>query len=255
MDKAMINKYCERIGVDATGRQADIGLLRELQYRHVLSVPYENLDIIRNIPLSLKEDDLYEKIVLKHRGGYCFELNALFSALLLGLGYEVKSYFARFLRGEKELPMRRHRVLRVECEDGVYICDVGIGQIAPRYPLKLETGLLQEQNGETYRFEYDEKLGYVLWELYKGEWRRYFSFFPEEQIEIDFLQPSFFCEKHPDSVFNKTAIVAIKTEKGRKSINDREYKEFIGEEPILIKSDLSDGELSEILRTEFGISF
>ena len=255
MENNWLEGYCERIGVELKNQKAGILFLRELQSKHVMTVPYENLDIIRAIPLSLEKEALYDKIVLRHRGGYCFELNALFSALLEGLGYGVKSYFARFLRGESELPMRRHRVLCVECEGESYICDVGIGQIAPRFPLKLEMGLVQEQNGETYRFEYDEKLGYVLWELYKGEWRRYFSFFPEEQIEIDFLQPSFFCEKHPDSVFNKTAIVAIKTEKGRKSINDREYKEFIGEEPVLIKSDLSDGELSEILRTEFGISF
>lgn len=253
MEKAWLKEYCNRIGIEEWERKADSEFLKELQSKHVLNVPYENLDIIRQIPLSLECEDLYNKIVLRHRGGYCFELNALFSELLRGLGYEVKSYFARFLRGEKELPMRRHRVLKVECEDGVYICDVGIGQIAPRFPLKLELGLSQEQNGETYRFEYDERLGYVLWELYKGEWRKYFSFFPEEQIELDFLQPSFFCEKHPASVFNKTAIVAIKTEKGRKSINDREYKEFIGEEPVLIKSDLSDGELSQILKDEFGI--
>ena len=227
--------------------------LRELQYRHVLSVPYENLDIVNGIPISLKIDDLYQKIVVRHRGGYCFELNALFAELLKQIGFDVTSYFARYLRGESEIPMRRHRVLKVKCADGVYICDVGIGQVAPRYPLKLEENFIQEQFGEKYQFQKDAQLGWVLYEWKNGEWAKYFSFFEEEQLEIDFVQPSFYCEKHPDSVFNKTYIVAVKTPIGRKSLNDREYKEFENGELTVLKEHLDDVTLNDILKTEFSI--
>ena len=102
--------------------------------------PYENLDIIRGIPLSLDVDDLYKKVVEEGKGGFCFELNGLFAWLLRELGYGVTEYAARYLRGEKEIPMRRHRVMKVVALDGVWCCDVGIGEVCPRYPVRLIEG-------------------------------------------------------------------------------------------------------------------
>ena len=74
--------------------------LAAIQEAHLKAVPYENLDIRYGIPLSLVIPDLYHKIVIKRRGGYCFELNALFRWLLLELGFPVTNYMARFLRDE-----------------------------------------------------------------------------------------------------------------------------------------------------------
>ena len=103
-----------------------------------------------------QEDDLFEKIVTRNRGGFCFELNGSFGWLLRELGYEVTDYFARYLRGESSIPMRWHRVLKVLATDGVYLADVGIGEICPREPLKLEEGMVQEQLGESYRLEKED---------------------------------------------------------------------------------------------------
>ena len=67
--------------------------LREVQYHHVTTVPYENLDILDGRPLSLRPEDLFDKIVTRHRGGYCFEVNGALSALLKELGFPVTNYF------------------------------------------------------------------------------------------------------------------------------------------------------------------
>ena len=69
--------------------------LKALQYAHVTTVPYENLDILRGKALSMKWDDLYDKIVTRHMGGYCFELNGALSYLLKSLGFEVENYFGQ----------------------------------------------------------------------------------------------------------------------------------------------------------------
>ena len=229
--------------------------LRKVMYQHVLSVPYENLDILDRRPLSLEIPDLYDKIVLRHRGGYCFEVNALLAAFLTEQGFKVTSYFARYLRGETSIPVRRHRVLAVETEEGTYVCDVGIGQTAPRFPLLLKEGLVQPQGRETYKFEKDPQLGWVLWEIYHGEWRMYFSFTEDAALDIDFIQPSFYCEMHPASPFNKTVMAAIKTPEGRKAINDREYKEFRGEELIAIEENCSDERITALLAEHFGVNW
>lgn len=246
--------YFRRIGLPSdTFVTPSETLLRRLQYHHVISVPYENLDILAGRPLAFDIPALYDKIVCRRRGGYCFEVNALFGALLAALGFSVKSYFARYLRGESDIPARRHRVLVAEAEEGAFVCDVGIGEVAPRFPLLLREGVIQEQGSERYRFERDASLGWVLWELYKGEWRRYFSFTEDVAREVDFIQPSFYCEKHPDSPFNKWLMVAIKTANGRKTIDGRVYKEFRDGALVTLEEGCSDARLSALLSEQFGI--
>ena len=101
-------------------------LASDVQYAMATHVPYENLDILRGIPLSLDYGDLYDKIVVRHRGGYCFELNGFLGEVLRSLGFKVSELMARYLRGEVEIPMRRHRVVIAEAADGSrWICDAG----------------------------------------------------------------------------------------------------------------------------------
>lgn len=251
-----IKKYFKRIGLSKdTEISYTYDFLKNIQFCHVMSVPYENLDILDGKPLSLNAEDVYDKVVNRRRGGYCFELNCLLSALLKELGFEVESYLARFWRNETSIPVRRHRIIAVQCEQDTYICDVGMGQSAPRYPLKLEEGTLQKQFGETYKFEKDDFHGWVLYDLHKGEWRRFYSFTEDRQLDVDFIAPSFYCEMHPKSLFNKSVMVAIKTKEGRKTISDREYKEFKGDNPILIESNLNDERRKELLLKEFGIDW
>ncbi len=247
--------FFERIGISPdTKIEKNDEFLRLVQYNSVLNIAYENLDILDKKPLSLDAQSLFEKIVLNKRGGYCFEVNALLSWFFKENGFEVTDYFARFLRGEKEIPMRRHRILTVKCDDGVYFCDIGIGQIAPRYPVKLEEGIVQEQFGESYKFEKDER-GYVLYDLYKGTWREFISFTEDIAYEIDFVQPSFYCEAHPDSVFNKAPMLAIKTPEGRKTIDGRTYKVFMGDTLSHIEEGISYERFCELLSYDFKINY
>ena len=249
-----IKKYLARIGIsECEEMNVNLDLLKTLQTAHITSVPYENLDIIYGKAISLDEEDIYDKIVTRHRGGYCFELNALYEKLLLGLGFQVESFFARFLRGQTEIPVRRHRVLVVTLGAERYMADVGIGSPSPRAPLLLKSGITQECFGECYRFEREEFLGWVLYEMRDGKWQRYLSFTEEKQLDIDFIQPSFYCEKHPASIFNRQIMVAIKTPTGRKTIDGDVFKIFEGAELVYIKEKLEKSELEEILSAEFGI--
>lgn len=250
MDK--IKAFFSRIGMDEnTLVHMNPVFLGRVQTACVTHIAYENLDILSGKPLSLDADALFEKIVLNGRGGYCFELNGLLAYMLGEMGFSVSERFARFLRGEKEIPMRRHRVTVVTLEDGDYFMDIGVGQIAPRLPIKMEEHLVQTQNGETYRFERDARHGWVLWELYHGVWREYLAIPDEIAYPIDFVQPSFFCEKHPGSVFNKQYMIAIKTENGRKTVDGSTFKVFEGETLKEIRENLTESEITEILKNEF----
>ncbi len=254
MNTEKVKKYLNRIGLEMPEEiRPTAELLKSLHYAHCTTVPYENLDIIRHIPLSLDTDDLFEKVVENGKGGYCFELNGLFGWLLRELGYQVEEKASRYLRGEKEIPMRRHRVLKVTADDGsVWCCDVGIGEVCPRYPVKMEEGLEQPQFDECYRFEKDEFLGWVLRDRYKGEWRDFYSFTEEPQLTQDFIALSFYCEKHPDSPFIHEEMFSLKTGTGRITLDGHTFKEFNNGE-VKVK-ECSDAEMPWAYQ-QFGLSY
>lgn len=247
-----VQQFLKRIGLDPEIKTAHSAtFLGQVQSHAVRHIAYENLDILAGKPLDLSPEALFDKIVTRGRGGYCFETNGLLADMLRQMGFSVTERFARFLRGETGVPMRRHRLAVVRLPDGEYMCDIGIGQMAPRFPLKIEEGLVQEQNGETYRFCRSEKHGWVLQEIYHGAWRDYLSFSDNEAFPIDFVQPSYFCETHSDSVFNKWPKLAIKTARGRCTVDDRVYKEFCGEALVHIEEDISSERMAQLCREVF----
>ena len=126
-----VKAYLARIGLSE-----ELPLMAETLTRivsaHYQTVPYENLFILSGTPLDLSPEALFQKIVLEHRGGFCFELNAALGELLEGLGFSVTHLAARFLRGEPEgIPMRRHHILLVHLPEGDYLCDAGIMRQVP----------------------------------------------------------------------------------------------------------------------------
>jgi N-hydroxyarylamine O-acetyltransferase len=250
-----VEKYLERIGVSISEcGEPSLGLLKRLQLAHILTVPYENVDIIKNIPLSLDEDALFDKIVNKRRGGLCFELNTLFDKLLTNLGFKTVSHFPRFWRGETGVPIPRHRVIIVDISGEKYIVDVGIGSAAPRIPLLLREGVSQEAYGEEYMLQRDPEYGFMLYEKKAGEWQKYFSFTEERFTDADFVPTLFYCEKHPDSKFNKALMASLKTPEGRISIDGNTFKTFVGADLKVLEEGLSHSEICRLLREKFGMT-
>jgi len=247
-----MKEYLQRIGF-GNEPKPDYNTLYELQYRHFLSVPYENLDILRNVPLSLDTKDLYEKIAIRKRGGYCFELNTIFNWLLREIGFKTKSYFARFLLDEPEIPMRRHRIISVEIDGDSYLTDVGVGTITPERPLKIIEDEETEIRGLVYKFNKDPFLGWVVNVKKNGEWKQLYSFTVDEQLEIDFVQPNFYCQYSPDSIFNKKNIVARRTETGKNTIDGNIFKILDLGGGVTMQKECTETEIPEILQKYFGI--
>lgn len=250
--KPEVRNYLERIGFSGP-LDGSAETLAALQHSHLHTVPYENLDILRGRPISLEWADLYDKIVVRRRGGYCFELNALFGWLLRELGYAVTDYFARFWRDEPNPPpKRRHQVLKVEAEGAAYLCDVGVGGIVPREPIRLVERGEHRQGAECYRLERDPDFGWLLCELKRGEWNRIYSFTEEPQLPKDYWMASYWCEHSPDSIFLKGTMAAIRTKEGRNTIAGEEFRIFTAEGVNSFVPQTKEA-YEEALRTYFGI--
>ncbi|WP_424767796.1 arylamine N-acetyltransferase family protein [Paenibacillus sp. sgz302251] len=250
--KPEVRAYLDRINYDGPV-EVSAECLARLQECHIHAVPYENLDILKGRPLSLEIQDLIHKIVIRRRGGYCFELNALFGWLLRELGYSVTDLVARFWRDESNLPPKqRHHVLKVEAEDVFYLCDVGVGGIVPRRPIKMLEGLAQQQGDEGYRLERDPDYGWVLCELNHGDWRWLYSFTEEKKLPKDFIMATFWCENAPDSIFINNAMLAIRTREGRNTIAGEQFRIFTSN-GVQTFIPQSKEEYDEALYTYFGI--
>ena len=235
--------------------------LFRLQRAFLQAVPYENLDILAGRPLSLAEDALYDKLVTRRRGGYCFEINGFFAVLLRSMGYTVTEYLARYLRGETAIPMRRHRVLRVTANDGsVWIADAGIGQESFRQPLPYGDTTAEVNDGfRVYRLRKREFYGWVIEDtplmedttVGEAVFRPFYSFTEEPQLPIDYEMPSFWCEKHPDSPFTKAPMLAIKTETGRVAIDGNQLSLY--ENGTVTRRSFEEAEYPALLTRYFGI--
>src|SRR5438552_2368577 len=101
--------------------------LQQLQVAHLLTVPFENLSIHSAEPIILGDDALFEKIVVRRRGGFCYELNGLFAALLRELGFEVAMLSAQVADAQGTFgPDFDHMTLLVN-QDERWLADVGFG--------------------------------------------------------------------------------------------------------------------------------
>lgn len=132
-----------------------------LVHAHLFHIPFENLDIydLRREP-SLGIADLFDKMVTRQRGGYCFELNALFFSLLESLGFQAYPIAQRVLR-EGEFPPVCHRAAVVTLEETGerLLCDVGFGGPAPVTALYLDRPEVQVSGKRKFRFDTDPKRG------------------------------------------------------------------------------------------------
>ncbi|TWG12190.1 arylamine N-acetyltransferase family protein [Actinoplanes teichomyceticus] len=145
-----VTAYLDRIGVPRPAA-ADAATLRALHRAHQTAVPFENLAIHLGERISLDPDDLFDKVVRRRRGGFCYELNGLFAVLLEELGYAVTRVGAR-VYGEHRLgPPFDHLALLVSAgRDGTWLVDVGFGRHSS-YPLRLADRGEQPDPGGRFR--------------------------------------------------------------------------------------------------------
>jgi len=216
-----IDRYMERIGYAGSLEKTET-VLFDIHEAHSFTVPYENLEIMDRKPLSLAAESLYDKVVVRRRGGYCFELNGMFSWLLARLGYAPKEYFGRWVwREPLPIPMKRHRISKVIVGGTPYICDVGVGTATNVRPLIFEPGLVQEQYGISFRILKDELLGFMVQrKMRDGEWEDFYSFTEEAVQPIDFYYAHYWCTTSADSMFLNSTMVHLPTRYGRNTIGD-----------------------------------
>jgi arylamine N-acetyltransferase len=218
-DQAAVNAALWRQVPAAAETRPDY--LARLQWAHVCAVPFENLDIMAGRPLTLDRAALFDKIVRRHRGGVCSELNTLYNWLLESLGYEAASYHSRVLSTGVPYPGRSHRLLGVRLGGVTWLTDVGFNYEHMRRPLRLESDTIQNDGTMEYRLQRDEFYGWILWQRIppraaagfpadqpERRWRLKVAFNEEPNIDADYRAATYFAAHHPASMINKQTKVS-----------------------------------------------
>ncbi|MBV9334720.1 MAG: arylamine N-acetyltransferase, partial [Solirubrobacterales bacterium] len=211
-----LDAYLARIGLRTDPE------LAEVHRAHVTSIPFENLDPRRGIPVSLAPEDLERKLVHKRRGGYCFEQNLLLTSALEALGAEVDMLLARVRVGAPpgNPRPRTHLVLRVRVDGGEWHADVGFGHGTLLEPIPFGPGEVHEQSGWHFRVVEDGP-ELVLQTMQGGEWSDLYGFAPEPVPLIDVETSNWFTCTHPRSPFVTGLIVsAVRGDATRVSLSD-----------------------------------
>jgi N-hydroxyarylamine O-acetyltransferase len=245
--------YLQRLGFDAPPAPT-LDTLRQLQLRHTGAFPFENLATLSGQPVLIDLPSIEQKVLHDGRGGYCYELNNLFLALLQTLGFDARGISGRVVMGQPEgaWTARTHRLSLVTLGGVRYITDVGFGGMVPTAPLMLDTPAEQFTPHEPYRIEQHED-GYTLRANVAGEWRAMYIFDLQRQEDIDYAVGNWYVSTHPESSFARQLMVARTGEGWRRTLNNGSFAiHRIGRETE--RRQVTDvDELMGLLRSEFDI--
>jgi N-hydroxyarylamine O-acetyltransferase len=239
-----VDAYLGRIGAQRAEPGPDG--LRALHERHLATVPFENLSIHLGEPIRLVEDTLVDKVVRRHRGGFCYELNGALAALLTALGYRVSLLSAQVYGPEWELgaPLE-HMALRVDLAEP-WLVDVGFGKFC-QYPLRLaERGPQTDPRGEFRVVDVDPGVVDVLCD---GR--------PEYRLEtrprrlVDFAPTCWYQQTSPDSHFTRSLTCSLPTPEGRVTLSGTTL--IRTENGHRTERDLTETEALAAYRDVFGI--
>jgi N-hydroxyarylamine O-acetyltransferase len=249
-----VPRYLERINLKGPV-SPDRDSLARLHRAHMLSVPFENLDIVPlHRPLVLTQEALWDKIVTARRSGFCYELNGLFADLLRAIGFRVTYLNARVYGEDGSLGIDfDHLALLVDTAISPerWLVDVGFGDSFTE-PLDFSVNGEQPQEGRSYRLE-PEARGYTVAQLdYHGSWRRLYCFdLKPRRFPADYEAACIYHQTSPQSSFTRGSIVSRATQDGRISLEDESL--IITRRGTVQRRPVREGEYAALLKRYFGV--
>lgn len=235
-----------------------VSTLHNIHLAHLQSIPFENLDIHLGNSIVLKLNVIFEKIVSRHRGGFCYELNGLFAWLLQKLGFKVTLLSASDAHENGDFgPEFDHLALQVECPADSsmpslsWLADVGWGDTFC-VPLRLDKSDVEQLEGlRAYRIDQDDSY-LMLWQRnYDGHWEKQYRFTLEPRQFADFEPMCRYHQTSLKSLFTQRQICTRATANGRITLEDKKF--IITENGQRQERVVNEVEYQSILKNRFGI--
>jgi N-hydroxyarylamine O-acetyltransferase len=254
-----IDGYLARLGREVERPKADVDTLRDLVARHLACVPFENASVLRGESIVLEPAALVARLVGGRRGGFCYQLNGAFAALLGEMGYEVDLLAARFHSDEGMEPRFGHLALRVRLDGVAWLVDVG-GGYSFRQPLRIVVDEEQEDPAGRFRLvraapaapEEGDAID-VEWRHRDGTWRPHYRFESAARELQAFAATCEWTRTSPESPFTHGWICALATPRGWATLDGRRFRLTGADEPDVDREMADDAELASVLDRWFGV--
>lgn len=250
-----LDAYCARIGYIGP-REATLETLHGLMQAHSQTIPFENLDPLMGRPIRLDVPSLFDKLVHQRRGGYCFEQNGLFLAVLETIGFDVVPLSARVRIGWPRdiVTPRTHMCLRIEIEGQSYLADVGVGGLSLTSALMLTLDQHQPTPHETRRIIKEGDVHYHQVQ-FGSEWQDVYELTLEPMPLIDREVGNWYTSTHPESRFRNVLMVARAAPEGKRlTIMNDEFSIRAASGEATKTSIESKRQLLSILQEHFGVT-
>ncbi|MCG8329250.1 MAG: arylamine N-acetyltransferase [Chitinophagales bacterium] len=243
-----ISYYLNRINY--TGALApNLEVLNHLQKQHLLNIPFENLDIHTNTTIKLDTSLIYDKIINRKRGGFCYELNGLFYQLLGKLGFTVRMISARVYDKEKGYGQEYDHLAIMTLIDGEeFLTDVGFGEFV-FHPLKFKEGVIQEDERGPFFIDQYESDYYRVNKLKDGESIPQYIFTIKSRSYREFEEMAHYHQTNPASHFTHKRFLGIPTENGRITLVNNKLKIIRGD--VIEERIINEDEYDQVLRKYF----
>lgn len=245
-----IHAYLQRINFEGE-KAPTLDTLKSIHHAQLYTIPFENFDIQLGRAINLNSGAIFEKLVQKKRGGYCFELNGIFLTALKSMGFDVRALLARVhLTGTPT--GRGHQIELVTINGRQWIVDVGFGGDSPRAPIPLEFNQPTIHDGQKIRLVDAGHFGIMLQTEKDGEWIDLYSFDLSHVFPPDIAYGNHYTSTHPNSLFVFARVAALPIKNGTISIFNNTLKKVIaGNEDVI---ELTEGqEYLNALKAHFGI--
>ena len=249
-----LDAYFARIGYGGPATP-NLETLTAVQVAQVAAIPFENLNPLLGQPVKLDPESLQAKLVASRRGGYCFELNALFKAALEAMDFQVTGLAGRvrwMAAADAPLGGRSHMLLKVDLTDGPYLADAGFGAHLLDAPLRLEADLEQSTPWARHRLV-ETSDGLVLEACLAGEWRAIYLFDFSPALAADYETYNWSTSTHPRSMFRNLLIAGRLTETSRYNLVNTKLTERRRDGSADERTLSSADELGEVLDQIFDI--
>ncbi len=252
-----VDKYLERIGMSRP-EKLDKEYLDKLIVSHQMHVPFDTLDVgLLGKDISLNIEDLYNKIVINKRGGYCFEMNGLFIKLVQELGYEAYCVPCRVMQSEETVTPVLHRGNCVILDGKKYFFDVGFGGAMPPGTVEYKEDEWQDINGEKYMMK---RVGEYWFNLYRLSEESETNNQPTITLQVgiaeykpvDYVGPNMICGVGPDARFRTRQALNLRTKTGSVSLNGRELT-VVDNHKKTVTTIENDDEYYDTLKNIFGV--